>query len=433
MNEVPVPKRFETIEATGLDDTFLVDLATKILSIRGTVCPSTLASEMRLSKVIANEIIAILIDQLLVESQGLEGNGLKSEIRYSLTDAGFKRGLEAMTKCAYVGPAPVPIADLIRQIRQQSIHREVITPERLEAALSHLVLDKEILTQFGPAVNSARSILLYGEPGNGKTSIAEALSGCFDDIIYIPFSVIVGGQIIRFFDETVHSPVDVTPEQLPGFDRRWVACRRPVVLAGGELRLEDLDLKFDPVSRYYEAPMHTKALGGVFVLDDFGRQKVASQDFLNRWIVPLEKNVDFFSLHTGMKFALPHDQLVIFSTNHEPEEVGDSASLRRIFFKIHVPSPTKEEYLQIFRSACVEADVDFDEEVISEFYDRRYIAEGLVTSGAHPRFLIAHIKAASTFLGVEPRLEPERLDLAWRNVSATRLRGSGPAAVTRTS
>lgn len=422
MNPVTVPQRPVTIAATSLDEAFLVDLAVKTLAVKGTVSPSVIATEMCLSKAVANELVGIMISQLLVESQGLAGDGLKSEIRYNLTDAGLKRALEAMSKCAYVGPAPVLVGDLIRQIGDQSISRESITLDRLRSALSHLVVDEELLFQLGPAVNSCRSILLFGEPGNGKTSIAEALTSCFDDIIYIPYSVIVGGQLIKFFDETVHSPVEISGEDAMGLDRRWVPCRRPVVLAGGELRLDDLDLKFDPVARYSEAPMHTKALGGIFVVDDFGRQKAPPQDFLNRWIVPLEKGVDFFALHTGVKFSLPHDQLVIFSTNHEPEEIGDSAAMRRIYFKLFVRSPNKSEFIRIFRSACVEASIDFEEGVISEFFDRNYVAKGLVSSGAHPRFLITHIKAASAFLGLEPKLDSEALNRAWRNVTVARSR-----------
>ena len=422
MEKIDVPQRPEDLETLDLDRHLIIDLATKILAVSGTMVPSRISEEIKLSRTVVNEIVQVLIGQLLVESQGLEAGGLKSEVRYSLTDSGLKRAQEALSKSAYVGSAPIPISDLVRQIKRQSISRETIRMDKLKAAFAHLVLNDQILSQVGPAANSGRSMMLYGDPGNGKTSIAEALSHCFEDVVYIPRSIIVGGQIIKFFDETVHNPVELPLEESVVIDQRWVPCQRPVIVAGGELRLEDLDLKFDPLSRFYEAPMHTKALGGVFVLDDFGRQRDAPQEFLNRWIVPLEKRVDFFSLHTGTKFSLPHDQLVIFSTNRLPEEVGDGAALRRIHFKIFIPSPTKDEYLKIFKDACNATDIQFDDQIVSEFFDRTYRAHDLVTSGSHPAFLLSHIQAASTFLGIKPNLDSKMLDLAWQNVSSTKVR-----------
>nr|WP_246455899.1 AAA family ATPase [Sulfitobacter aestuariivivens] len=277
------------------------------------------------------------------------------------------------------------------------------------------------MSQLGPAANSGRSILLYGEPGNGKTSIAEALGKSFKDVIFMPHATIVGNQIIRFFDETLHEVAEL-PEGATKLDTRWVPCHRPVVISGGELTLDMLDLRFEATSRFYEAPMHLKALGGVFVLDDFGRQVSTPQEFLNRWIVPLEKGFDIMSLHTGKKFTIPFDQLVVFSSNMIPEELGDGAALRRIYFKIMVPSPTREEYVQIFSDACNERGIEFKPDVVNTFFDQQYEAKDIVTSGAHPGFLLQHVKAICRYLDRDAELTVDLLEIAWKNVAKSKRR-----------
>ncbi|WP_204326006.1 P-loop NTPase family protein [Sulfitobacter sediminilitoris] len=411
--EYEAPPR--TVEETGLSQAFLTGLFTKVLYEGGTMTPPEIGQVVKLPRIVCRQVVTEMISLNLVESQGLESDDIKSEIRYSLTDSGHKWALEAMLSSQYIGPAPVPLETFSKQIKRQTIANEEIRHDDLERALSHLVIPSQMMAQLGPAANSGRSILLYGEPGNGKTAIAEALGQSFRDTIFIPFATIVGNQIIRFFDETLHELADLPEGSLP-LDPRWVPCRRPVLSSGGELTLEMLDFSFEKTSRFYEAPMHLKALGGVFIIDDFGRQVATTQQFFNRWIVPLEKGFDIMSLHTGKKFTIPFDQLVIFSSNMLPEELGDGASLRRVFYKIHVPSPTREDYFQIFANACNVRNIEFKSDVVKAFFESEYEQPGVVTSGAHPGFLLQHIKAICRYLGRDFELTDELLQIAWKNV-----------------
>jgi hypothetical protein len=417
--EHPAPPK--TPEETGLSRDFMINLIAKIMNVRGTMTPTAVSEVIKLPKLVVRVLVEDMVKLRLVEARGLvSSDDIKSDIRYALTDRGKSWALEAMLVSQYVGPAPVTLEAFEQQVLRQGISNERIFRDTLEGALSHLVLPSGIMPQLGPAVNSGRSVLLYGEPGNGKTSIAEALSATFKDTIYYPYAIEVDSQVIQFYDEPLHERLEGGDEGADPLDARWVRCRRPVVVTGGELSLDMLDLSFEPTSRFYEAPMHLKALGGVFVLDDFGRQRQKPQDFLNRWIVPLEKNFDILSLHTGKKFRVPFDQLVIFSSNIPPHDLADEASLRRIYFKIRVPSPTKEDYLEIFRRACRDAGIPYDDRVAAQFYRDIYERKNLVPSGAHPGFLLRHIIAACIYLDRKPELSRELLDLAWSNVAASR-------------
>lgn len=413
----PGPPR--ALEETGLTQDYLVRLTTKIMNAGGTMTPTEISHEIKLPKSLVVILLKEMTRLLLVESRGLEGDSIASDIRYALTDQGARWALEALAVSQYVGPAPVTLEAFQTQISRQSIKFEAISPDTLKAAMSDLVVPPSVIAQVGPAANSGRSVLLWGEPGNGKTSIAEAIGSAFHDTVYLPYAIIVGNQIVKFFDETVHKPVERAANARP-LDARWVACARPIVVTGGELTLDMLDLMFEPQSRFYEAPMHMKALGGVFVIDDFGRQITSTRAFLNRWIVPLEKGYDMLSLHTGKKFEVPFDQLVMFSTNMRPEELSDEAALRRIYFKIYVPTPTREDYLRIFRRQAETRAIPFEIGVIDAFYTEVYEANNLVPSGAHPGFLIDHIVSACTYLGQRPEISKEMLAQAWQNVVASK-------------
>jgi len=425
--ETPEPFSFsyptppKTVEETGLSSSFLIGLVCKIMNEGGTMTPGDIAGMIRLPRLICRQLIKEMTSLQLVEAQGLESEDIKSDIRYNLTDLGRKWALEANVISQYVGPAPVTLDVFEKQIRHQSISHEKLLRKELDQAFSHLVIPDILKAQLGPAANSGRSMLLWGEPGNGKTSLAEALGKSFFDTVYFPYALLVGNQIIRFFDETLHERAEMPEDAVP-LDPRWAACKRPVVITGGEMTLDQLDLAFEQTSRFYEAPMHLKALGGVFVLDDFGRQAEPPQAYLNRWIVPLEKGFDILSLHTGKKFMVPFDQLVVFSSNLRPEDLGDDAALRRIYFKIFVPSPTREEYMQIFHDVCDEVGLEWNQDVMDEFFEKRYVGENFVTSGAHPGFLARHILAAARYLDRDAVLSMEFLDLAWRNVAASKRR-----------
>jgi len=407
------------IEDTGLSGTFLINLIVKTMTYAGTMTPAEMAEAIAIPRAITRNIVDDMVKLALIEALGLSGPDVRSEIRYALTERGRTWASDALAVSQYVGPAPVTIEAFAAQVKAQSIVHERIHRARLDTALSHLVLGDDMVPQLGPAVNSARSVLLYGEAGNGKTSIAEAMGTCFEDTIYLPYAIIVRNQIIQFHDETIHVSADYDGSAGP-CDARWVPCRRPVVISGGELTLQMLDLIFEPQERVYEAPMHTKATGGVFIVDDFGRQRDTPRAFLNRWIAPLEKGFDILTLHTGKKFVIPFDQLVVFSTNKMPDELSDSAALRRLFFKIFVPSPSRADFLQIFRQESDKAGLPMDASVVAQFFDDTYGAQDLVPSGAHPGFLIKHVIAAATYMDRKLVLTRDLLDLAWKNVAATK-------------
>jgi hypothetical protein len=409
---------------TGLDGQFLMLFVLKTIYVYGQETARQLADTTKLHEDVIDAILQGAKDKRLVEVLGLTV-GRPQVYRWAMTDLGRKWALDALEQCQYTGPAPVPLSDYQLQVVKQSIANERVTPESLERALSHLVLPPGTVGRMGPAVNSGRAILFYGAPGNGKSSFAEAIGRSFTQTVFIPYAVHVDGQIIKIFDPTVHEPCAASLSGGDGpeseavaelQDPRWVRCRRPVILTGGELTLEMLDLTFDPVSKYYEAPAHIKAVGGLFILDDFGRQRVRPQDLLNRWILPLERRVDFLTLHTGKKLQMPFDQLVVFSTNFPPKDLMDEAGLRRIPYKFHMASPTREEYETIFFRVCDSRNIEVPTEILPYLFGTFYPATGTPVSCAHPRFLMDHVVARCHFVGQTPMLTLELLCEALQNL-----------------
>jgi predicted ATPase with chaperone activity len=294
----------------------------------------------------------------------------------------------------------------------------------LRAGLSHLVLDHAVYDILGPAVNSSKSIFLYGHPGNGKTAIAEAISQMLGGVLYLPYAVDVDGQIMLVYDPVHHEEVDTKDEVVgieslwrsgPSYDRRYARVKRPVVLTGGELTLDQLDLRYDPFTKLYQAPFQVKANGGVLIVDDFGRQRVPPRDLLNRWIVPLEKRIDYLTLHTGGKFPVPFDCLLIFATNLDPAELVEEAFLRRIHYKIPVVDPTRAQYEEIFRRCCVGAGLAYAAETVGYVFDEFYDKRGIPPRGSHPRDLIAHVEDIAKYREITPQLTHELLDRACRS------------------
>jgi len=402
------PAAPETLEELGLELRFVLGLVLKTILVTGAETTSALADQLALPEHLLDEVLMDAKANRLVEVLGL-ADARRSVYRYALSDDGRARASEALEQCHYIGPAPVPLLAYGEQAARQTIARDTIGLESMARAFQHLVLPYSLVEQLGPAANSGKSILLYGTPGNGKTSIAEALGRSFEGPIYIPHAIDLGGQVVCLFDEAVHERWrDPTPGEGPeeGLepDRRWVKCRRPVILTGGELTMEMLDLSFDPVSKYYEAPTHLKANGGLFIIDDFGRQRVRSVDLLNRWILPLERRVDFLTLHTGKKLKVPFDQLVIFSTNYSPRELMDAAALRRIPYKFAIYAPTRDEYTEILQRVCEAHRVPLDPEVVFYLMDAFYPQTGLTVSAAHPRFLLDHVLERCRFRGQAPQM-----------------------------
>ena len=415
------PPLAKTVEQTGLDDNFLLNCLLRTMYISALQTIPELSQQIKLTRGVIEELLTFAKKEALVEIRGPSEKNYNI-MRYALTKAGKERASEALRRCEYIGPVPVQLETYQVQVQKQTITNEVVSIEKLKNSLSHLVLSEDVVRRLGPASNSGRAVLIYGAAGNGKTSIAEALVSAFEQPVYIPYAIEADGQIIKIFDLSTHVPFpsttntngsngDLHPMFLPQleYDPRWVRCRRPYIITGGELTLEMLDLDFDPHSKYYEAPLQMKAIGGIFVIDDFGRQRVRPHDLLNRWIFPLERKLDYLTLHTGKKFALLFDQLVIFATNFPPEEIMDPAQLRRVHYKLKINPPTAEEYKEIFRRICDSYGLEFSEEIMAYLVNNYYIKHKVPFAGFHPKFIAEHVIAACNYLGTPPRITRQLL------------------------
>lgn len=412
----PIPK---TSDQTGLENNLLINCLLRTMYVSALQTIPELSEQTKLTRGVVEELLTIAKQDALVEIRGPSAKNYNI-MRYALTNAGKERASEALRLCEYIGPIPVPLEVYQLQVQKQTITNEIVSIEKLKKSLSHLVLSEEIVRRLGPAANSGRAILIYGAAGNGKTAMAEALINAFEQPVYIPYAIEADGQIIKIFDPSVHIPFagelqsangDNHPMFLPHlpYDPRWVRCRRPYIISGGELTLAMLDLDFDAHSKYYEAPLQMKAIGGIFVIDDFGRQRVRPHELLNRWIFPLERKVDYLTLHTGKKFAVLFDQLVIFATNFPPEELMDAAQLRRVHYKIKINPPTTDEYKEIFQRVCDSYGLEFSEEIITYLLNSFYAKHKVPFAGFHPKFIAEHIIAACNYLGTQPRVTRQLL------------------------
>lgn len=419
----PVPPVPLKIVNTGLKEAFLSDLLLKAAyQEAGTFTLHTIVGILCLPFSIADELIELLKADQLVAIRSATGYGRETQI-FELTQCGQKRAEAALNNSLYVGAAPVPLKDYTRTLTQQYVQQIEIDNEWIHNSLRHMVVGEELLNQLGPAFSSGRSIFLYGPPGTGKSSFAEALGRALPGHIYIPQAVEVNGQVIRLFDPAIHFSVEEETQENARLDvkanlkhdPRWKKCRRPVVMVGGEFTLDMLDLQFDTNSKFYEAPVQMKAANGVFILDDFGRQKMAPREMLNRWIVPLERGTDFLSLHTGMKFEIPFDQISIFCTNLRPMDLVDEAFLRRIRHKIRVPYSTEEEFKEILRRICNVEGIEYDESVANYFLHSYYSKENKKLVGSHPRDIVDQILDFSRFLKRPPVLSTATVDAAAAN------------------
>ena len=418
------PPAPNSIKEAGVGHKLLFDLILKLMHVEGLSTVSMLAARARLPVALVSDLVEEAREFALVESRGARGRDLSAELRYALTDKGRDWAIEALDWCQYVGPAPVSLEAFRDQVEKQRITHERVGREQIMRSFAHLVLPEDLLARLGPAVNSGKSMLLYGRSGNGKTAIAEALRDAFGDVVAVPYCIAVGGQIINYFDAHVHQvvPNDYCDELNSSFgpkrDRRWVACRRPVTVVGGELTLDMLDLVFDTAAKFYEAPAHLKATGGIFVIDDFGRQRASPESILNRWVVPLERGVDHLSLRTGKKFPVPFDGLVIFSTNLTPTELADEGLLRRLHYKIEVTEPSKEEYASIWARVCGERGIELPGDLVPFLEETFYARSAIPRAGYHPRYLVDQVAAMCEYAGRPLQLDKTLLGLAWSNLFA---------------
>jgi hypothetical protein len=425
-----IPAEPADIAATGIEETDLLALLLKLIYSGRLSSIRQYVDAIKLPLQIVMDLTKMAVDRQLLHTLGSRNSDSLLDMAYAFTEEGRRWTIDALQRGGYIGPAPVTIDEFNDQVNLQKLTNELVTMERIREALGDLTFDRHILEQSGPALNSGRAMLLYGPPGNGKTSVAMRFAGVFHDVIYVPYSVIVEGQIIRIHDPSVHTalnPTQVSEDDGMSFirreeyDARWVPCQRPFIITGGELTLEMLDLRYDEAGKYYEAPLHVKALGGCFLIDDFGRQLVSPVNLLNRWIVPLESRVDFLKLHTGKSFSVPFEELVIFSTNLEPEDLMDPAFLRRLPYKIEVGAPTIDLYRRIFEKECERQGIQLTPDIFDTIVFKIKVEKGIDFAAYQPRFIIDQVVATCRFMGEAPHFEPRFIDYAIDNLQVKRI------------
>lgn len=407
----PFPTMPKSVEDTGLPQNIITDLILKTILSMGEFTIPDVASRVKLPISIVDQTIQLLRKERLVEVKGA-AQYTRISYQFVITSQGRSKALELMDICQYVGHAPVCYDDYVRVVLQQTVKNFDVKESDIKNAFSHLTINENTLKRIGPAVTSGKSMFLYGPPGNGKTTIAQTIGSIFKEDIYIPYALYVGGQIISIYDPVTHEAVKNASTD--GVDQRWLQIKRPIIMVGGELTLRMLELNFNSISKFYEAPIQMKANNGMLVVDDFGRQLVHPKDLLNRWIVPLDRRIDYMKLHTGMSFEIPFDQLIIFSTNIEPKDLVDEAFMRRIRYKIYIGYPSEEEYKKIFKQICDFNKIDFREDIF-DYLMKKYKKSGIKLCAAHPRDIIGQIIDFSHYYNTPPVLTEETIDMGWNN------------------
>ena len=412
-------------EPNSLDDllipqSIVIDILLRLLFNEGNVSLSRFTEVMKLPSRIIDDLLLWMQQEHLVEVSKANGQIGRIGYVYTQTEAGKQRARDAFERSLYVGPVPVSIPFYNRGVELQAKRDKRVNAHKVQASLSSLVLPDDFHRRIGPAINSSTSLFLYGPPGNGKTTIAEIIGRLIGgtDPVWIPYSVTAGGHIIQIHDRLVHRQLPLEGNRHPDygrFDQRWGYFSRPSVMVGGELKMPSLDLLYDPVAKIYEASLQMKANCGMFLLDDFGRQQVRPMDLLNRWIVPLESEVDFLRLSSGQTVVVPFKMLIVFSTNLDPLELVDDAFLRRIHVKVHVEPPTEQIYYQIFMRACNEYKLSFDKASFVYLLQNWYHKTERPLQAVHPRDLIQTIVALCEYEEKPPKLSPELIDAACKS------------------
>ncbi len=422
-----IPRQPRTIEETGLGMGFLTDLVLKVIYFQGNVTGQKLEDIIKLPFLnIIDKVLEFLKLEEYVDIIGADGGFSPRTFQYIIATKGRQKVHEILDRSQYAGPAPVPLQQYIDMTKSQSISDMIVDKPTIRQAFNHIVISERMLDRVGPAANSARSLFLYGPPGNGKTTIADGLAEMLGGHIFLPHTVEIDGQIIKLYDPLNHKVVaqnDVKSPEVDPFgnpiaaseetpDARWLICKRPRVVVGGELILEQLELIFDPIAKIYEAPFQMKANGGLFLIDDFGRQQSRPQDLLNRWIVPLEKREDYLALQTGKKIVVPFDVLIIFSTNLSPSDLVDDAFLRRIRHKIEITNPSPNEFREIFKRVSKAKEIPYSDEGLRYLIQEHYMKTGRDLRACHPRDLCDQILDEAKYRGIHPEMSRDLIDRA---------------------
>ncbi|MCH2077688.1 MAG: ATPase [Rhodobacteraceae bacterium] len=416
----PAPKRLEEMR---LSMVMMRDVLLKTMFRKNLENVTDLSEAVCLPVPVVQELVDICRGQKLLEATGTLNANNGGEMGYQLTDAGRSRTHDALAQSEYYGAMPVPLDVYAEQTKRQSIRNIQVTRDQLVDAMGHLILPEDLLDQLGPAVSAGRSCLMYGPPGNGKSSISNGIRDAMGDKIYIPRAIEYAGQVITVYDPIVHTAAEAEvddPNSLRRtanrFDTRYVRCDRPTVITGGELSLDMLDLVYNPTARTYQAPLQLKSSGGIFIVDDLGRQEEPPQKLVNRWIVPLEESRDILALQSGEKFEVPFDTLVIFSTNFHPNEIFDKAALRRIFYKIKIDGPNQENFLKIFALVAKKKGMPLDEEALIYLLGEKYPEIDNIYANYQPVFLIDQMISICEFEGIPYQMTPSLIDRAWANM-----------------
>jgi len=413
-----LPLQPRTVGETGLNFLFLIELLTKTLFLRGQLHLVDLVDHTKLSIGVLEPLLSFMRTERLCEVT--RSGEAETATAYTLTELGRLRAQDFLQKSQYAGPAPVSLQAYVEQVRKQSVMDMQVTREDLQKAFSGIIVKEHILKQFGAAMNSGRAIFVYGPAGTGKTFISEKLVGLLSGNVTIPYAIVVDSEVIQVFDPLIHDEVIVEEAQSSldrrrTIDARWVLCRRPVVKTGGELTLDMLDLDFDQAAKFYQAPPQVKANNGLLLIDDLGRQLVPALDLMNRWIVPLDRHLDYLALHTGKKFMIPFDVIVVFSTNMPPKQLADEAFLRRLGYKIHIGELEEEDYRAISRQVCDELHIPFSEKGLEYLLHEHHYKEGKPLLACIPRDILGQVRDIARYEGVQPELSEELLDWAWNN------------------
>ena len=421
---VRVPAEPRSIAETGIDEADLTAHAIKLMMVGQLSSVAAIAQQMKLPQSLVADLVQSAVRRMLLRATGERD----ASTQYVLTDSGVQAAQQALEHSRYTGPVPVPLQDFVDLVERQKVRNSVVRADALSNAVKGLVIEPAFLEKIGPALNSGKPLLLYGPPGNGKTSVARRFAEIFSDPVFVPYAVDVGGQVMRVFDPNLHVPIRSNPRagdsatlsRAEQADARWVLCRRPFIVTGGELTLDMLDLQFDPVANFYEAPLHLKALGGCFVIDDFGRQIVQPRQLLNRWIVPMENWIDYLKLRNGKTFSIPFEAMLVFSTNLEPEELMDPAFLRRLPYKIEVGAPSLDVFRAILQAECDAAGLELRDPHFEQIIQGISARKQLALACYQPRFIVEQVVASCQFEAMPPHFTARFIDYAIDNLKVTR-------------